>query len=106
MFSLSANSHNIAGLTTECRHSCIQLKVNFILSHVCTTNNNRKVFYFQYANEMRGAETAGQQAAKQLGLVKDSSRGVATDWFVGSSTKREVFVAVQQAVYKHNAKNK
>ena len=58
------------------------------------------------ANEMRGAETAGQQAAVLQGLTKDPSRGRATDWFVGSLTQREVLDAVRQGVYKHNAKNK
>ena len=60
------------------------------------------------ANEMRGAETAAQQAAIASRLVKDSSRGGATDWFKakGSMTPEKVLAAVKPAVYNHNAKNK
>ena len=58
------------------------------------------------ANEMRGAETAAQQAAKSIGLVKDPNRGGATDWFIGPATQQQVLDAIRPAVYYHNAKNK
>ena len=58
------------------------------------------------ANEMRGAETAAQQAAIGIGLAKDPNRGGATDWFTGPATQQQVLDAVRPAVYYHNARNK
>jgi hypothetical protein len=55
------------------------------------------------ANEMRGAETAAQQAAITKGFVKDPARGGATDWLTGNSmTPEQVLAAVRPAVYNHN----
>ena len=59
------------------------------------------------ANQMNGAETAAQNAAvSRLGLVKDPSRGGATDWFMGAATPEQVLGAIRPAVYTHNARNK
>jgi hypothetical protein len=69
-------------------------------------NNNITLVGSVKANEMRGAETAAQQAAIASGLVKDSSRGGATDWFIGSLTPQQVLAVVRPAVYNHNTKNK
>ena len=56
------------------------------------------------ANEMNSAETAAQKAVERIGLVKDPSRGGATDWFVSQSfTPEQVFGVVMQAVNEHNA---
>ena len=56
------------------------------------------------ANEIYSAETAAQKAVKEIGMVKDPSRGGATDWFVSRSfTPEQVFGVVVQAVMEHNA---
>ena len=65
-------------------------------------NNNITLVGSVKANEMNGAETAAQQAAIASGLVKDSSRGGATDWFIGSLTPQQVLAVVRPAVYNHN----
>ena len=58
------------------------------------------------ALEMNSAETAGQRAVQRIGLVKDPSRGGATDWFIDQKRSRkpeEVFQVVRGAVYRANA---
>lgn len=56
------------------------------------------------ANEMNSAETAAQEAVKEIGMVKDPSRGGATDWFVSWwFTPEQVFGVVMEAVQEHNA---
>ena len=58
------------------------------------------------AKEMNGAETAAHNALKAKGLVKDSNRGGATDWFTGLLTPQQVFDVVKAAVIEHNASQK
>ena len=84
------------------------------LAEVRRNENNQNLQLFDYiqANERNRAETAAQQAVRQsLGLVKDPTRGGATDWFVPGPqsvyvTPQQVFTVATQAVIEHNRQQK
>ena len=71
-------------------------------------NQNINLVSSVKANEMNSAETAAQRAVQRMGLVKDPSRGGATDWHnaeKGSTKPEEVSNAVKHAVYGANRRH-
>ena len=53
---------------------------------------------------MNGVESGAQDAVQYFGLVKDQTRGNATDWFKNSKRRRndEIVSTVKKAVDEHN----
>ena len=89
------------GLTHHYKIGCTSRDPNIRLEEIKRQERNYFITLIGSvpANEMNSAETAAQKAVERIGLVKDPSRGGATDWFVSQSfTPEQVFGVVMQAV--------
>ena len=93
--------HYFDGLTRHYKIGCTSRDPNIRLEEIKRQERNYFITLIGSvpANEMNSAETAAQKAVERIGLVKDPSRGGATDWFVSQSfTPEQVFGVVMQAV--------